>query len=46
MTQQIKLIYVDDKLDPLLVDYLYDFRKDDIIIVYNEIEFDSSSRNY
>ena len=46
MTQQIKLIYVDDKLDPLLVDYLYDFRKDDIIIVYNEIQFDSSSRNY
>ena len=46
MTQQIKIIYVDDKLDPLLVDYLYDFRKDGIIIVYDEIKFDSSSRDY
>ncbi len=46
MKHQIKLIYVDDKLDPLLVEYLYDFRKDDIIIVYDEIEFDSSSRDY
>ncbi|MCC3187418.1 hypothetical protein LLE93_07340 [Streptococcus oralis] len=46
MTQQIKIIYVDDKLDPLLVDYLYDFRKDGIIIVYDEIKFDSSSGDY
>ena len=46
MTQQIKIIYVDDKLDPLLVDYLYDFRKDGIIIVYDEIKFDRSSRDY
>ncbi|MBS6536723.1 MAG: hypothetical protein KH363_04160 [Streptococcus parasanguinis] len=46
MTQQIKIIYVDDKLDPLLVDYLYDFRKDGIIIVYDEIKFDSSNRDY
>ena len=46
MTQQIKIIYVDDKLDPLVVDYLYDFRKDGIIIVYDEIKFDSSSRDY
>lgn len=46
MKHKIKLIYVDDKLDPLLVEYLYDFRKDDTIIAYNEIEFDSSSRDY
>lgn len=46
MTQQIKIIYVDDKLDPLLVDYLYDFRKDGIIIAYDEIKFDSSSGDY
>ena len=42
MTQQIKLMYVDDKLDMLLTDYLDGFEKDDIKIVYDEIKFDSS----
>ena len=46
MRQQIKLIYVDDKLDTLLVEYLYSFRKDDIIISYNEIEFDSRTQDF
>ena len=46
MRQQIKLIYIDDKLDTLLVEYLYSFRKDDIIISYNEIEFDSRTQDF
>ena len=36
MTQQIKLMYVDDKLDMLLIDYLNGFEKDDIKIVYDK----------
>ncbi len=46
MRQQIKLIYIDDKLDTLLVEYLYSFRKYDIIISYNEIEFDSRTQDF
>ncbi|WP_128837091.1 hypothetical protein [Streptococcus sp. DD11] len=45
MVQQIKLTYVDDKLDPLLVEYLYHFEEEKLI-TYDEVEFDSSSRDY
>ena len=46
MTQQIKLIYVDDKPDVLLTEYLQIFKEENETIDYKEIEFDSNSRDF
>ena len=46
MTRDIKLTYIDDKLDPLLVDYLYTISEKEHIFEYDEYKFDSSKDSY
>lgn len=46
MTSDIKLTYIDDKLDPLLVDYLYTISEKEHIFEYDEYKFDSSKDSY
>jgi hypothetical protein fulcA4_13177 len=46
MTSDIKLTYIDDKLDPLLVDYLYTISENEHIFEYDEYNFDSSKDSY
>ena len=46
MTSDIKLTYIDDKLDPLLVDYLYTISEKEHIFEYDEYNFDSSKDSY
>ena len=38
--------YIDDKLDPLLVDYLYTISENEHIFEYDEYNFDSSKDSY
>lgn len=46
MTQQIKLTYVDDKVDTLLDEYLFSLKENGVISIFEDIEFDSSGGDY
>ncbi|HEM5989303.1 TPA: hypothetical protein U2B37_001428 [Streptococcus suis] len=46
MSSDIKLTYIDDKLDPLLVEYLYTISENEHIFEYDEYKFDSGSDSY
>lgn len=46
MTSDIKLTYIDDKLDSLLVEYLYTLSQEEQIFEYDEYLFDSSKDSY
>ncbi|BDD40155.1 hypothetical protein [Streptococcus ruminantium] len=46
MTSDIKLTYIDDKLDPLLVEYLFTLGEEEQIFKYDEYAFDSSQDSY
>lgn len=41
--EQIRLIYIDDKIDPVISKHLAMFHKDDIDVVYDEVKFDLGS---
>lgn len=46
MTSDIKLTYIDDKLDSLLVEYLYSLSQEEKIFEYDEYPFDSGKDSY
>lgn len=46
MTSDIKLTYIDDKLDSLLVEYLYSLSQEEQIFEYDEYPFDSGKDSY
>lgn len=41
--KQIKLIYIDDKIDPVISKHLAMYHKDDIDVSYDEVKFDLGS---
>lgn len=41
--EQIKLIYIDDKIDPVISKHLAMYHKDDIDVSYDEVKFDLGS---
>lgn len=42
--EHIKVIYIDDKIDPFISRNLSRYRKDDIDVSYDEVKFDLKSR--
>lgn len=41
--EQIKLIYIDDKIDPVISKHLSMYHKDDVEVGYDEVKFDLGS---
>ena len=46
MTSDIKLTYIDDKLDPLLDEYLFTISEKENIFEYDYYKFSSSEDSY
>lgn len=46
MTSEIKLTYIDDKLDTLLVEYLYTLSEEEQNFEYDEYKFNSGEDSY
>lgn len=46
MERDIKLTYIDDKLDSLLADYLYTMSEKEKLFEFKEYKFDSGNDNY